>query len=147
MMKEIATIGYTTTISTLLLYIIGGWDINIQALFILMIIDYVTGLMVATIFKASPKTKSGTLSSRVGFKGLVKKSMMMLLVIIGHQLDIVIGWDNMVRTGLIIAFILNETLSVIENAGLMGVAIPAPLKKSIDVLRDRTEIKERTSDN
>ena len=115
---------------------LGGWDYALQALVIFMIIDYVSGIILAGVFKKSRKSNSGALDSHTGFKGIVKKCMMLLMVLIGYQLDIVIGWD-FIRYGVIIAFILNELISVIENAGLMGVPIPAVLKQAIGILKKK----------
>ena len=117
------------TISTFL----GGFDKNLIALLVIVTIDFVMGYMVAGIFKNSPKTESGGLSSKVGFKGLVKKIYLILLVAVLVQVDIILGTDGFFRNAGIWGFITNELLSIIENAGLMGIQIPV-LTKAIDVL-------------
>lgn len=117
---------------------LGGWDAALQTLIIFMAIDYISGLVVAGVFHKSKKTESGSLESRAGFKGLLRKGLTLLVVLMACRLDMVIGSD-FVRDTVIIAFIVNETLSIIENAGLMGVPIPKVMIKAIEVLQKRTE--------
>ena len=118
-------------IGSFLAYLLGGWDSVISTLLIFMVIDYVSGLLLAGVFHASPKTDSGTLASRTGWKGLTKKGMTLLIVVIAVRLDMILA-TNYIR-----AFMVNETLSIIENAGLMGVPIPNKLKQSIEMLQDK----------
>jgi len=120
--------------------LLGGWDSALSALFICIILDYVTGLMVAGVFKKSPKTKNGALESRVGLKGLIRKIVMIVLVVAAHRLDILTG-ANYIRYTVIIGFICNEVISLIENAGLMGIPIPSVLTKAIDVLKNEEDNK------
>lgn len=122
----------------------GGWDKSMTTLVIFMAIDYLTGLMVAGIFKNSDKTETGALESRAGFKGLCRKGVTLLIVLVACRLDLIIG-TNFVRDASIIAFIANETISIIENAGLMGIPIPNVIMKSIDVLKSKAE--EETNEN
>jgi len=119
---------------------LGGWDLALQTLFCFMIIDYATGLILAGIFKKSKKN-SGALNSHIGFKGLVKKCVMLLMVIIGYMLDHMIGWD-FIRYAVIIAFIANELISIIENASLMGIPIPHVLMQAIEILRKKGDEKD-----
>ena len=118
-----------------------GWDASLQTLVIFMTIDYITGLVVAGIFHTSPKTKTGALESLAGWKGLVRKGETLLIVLVACRLDAVIG-SNFVRDAAVIAFICNETISIVENAGLMGIPIPAVVTKAIEVLRQRAEKTE-----
>jgi len=126
----------TGTIGGLISSALGGWDLTLQVLIIFIVVDYVTGLIVAGVFKKSKKSTSGALDSHTGFKGIMKKCMMLLLVLVGYQLDYVIG-SEFVRYAVIIALIANETLSIIENAGLMGVPIPSVLKQAIEILKKK----------
>ena len=116
----------------------GGWSMDLQTLLLFMVIDYASGLILAGVFKKSEKTKSGALSSNVGFKGLCKKIGILFCVLIAYRLDISIGTDY-IRTAVIIAFIANEAVSIVENVGLMGVPIPAPILKAIDVLKNKKD--------
>lgn len=116
----------------------GGWSTGLVTLLIFMCIDYITGLIVAGVFKNSPKTANGALESRAGFKGLIRKGTALLAVLIGYRLDVLLG-TVYVRDAIIIAFITNEVISITENAGLMGVPMPETLIKAIDILKGREE--------
>lgn len=116
----------------------GGWDASLQTLIIFMAIDYITGLIVAGVFHTSPKTKTGTLESRAGWKGLIRKGETLLIVLVACRLDAVMA-TRFVRDAVVIGFVCNETLSIIENAGLMGLPIPAALTKAVDILKQRSE--------
>ena len=107
-------------------------------LIIFMAIDYITGIMVAGIFKRSKKTQNGALESRAGFKGLCRKGVMLLIVLVACRLDVELH-TTYIRDAVCIAFIANETISIIENAGLMGIPIPAPITRSIELLRNKEE--------
>ena len=95
--------------------------------------DLLTGIIVAAVFKASSKSENGGLDSGVGLKGLLRKLAMLCGVTMAYYLDKVAGTD-FVRDATCLAFVCNEGLSIIENFGLMGVPIPAPIRNAIDVL-------------
>ena len=86
-----------------------------------MVTDYLTGLIVAGVFKKSPKTENGALESKAGWKGLCRKGMTLLYVLVAAQLEKMTGTD-IIRNAVIIGFIANEALSILENGGLMGIA-------------------------
>ena len=119
----------------------GGWNAALLALSICMAIDYFTGVIVALVFHRSPKSDSGGLNSSVGFKGLLRKIAVLLIVVVANQVDILIG-TTYVRDAVVIGFCANEIISVLENAGLMGIPIPSVLLKAIDVLKNKGEKKE-----
>lgn len=125
-------------IGSVLSYFIGGVDTMFIVLCVFLFVDYFSGVIVAVVFKNSTKTESGKLNSAVSFKGLCKKFFVVILVGVAHFLDIALG-TNFIRGGVIVAFISNETISVIENAGLMGIPIPVVLRKAIDILQEREE--------
>jgi toxin secretion/phage lysis holin len=114
----------------------GGWTASLTTLLICMGIDYLTGLIVAGVFHNSPKTETGALESRAGFKGLIRKLMILLFVLIGYRLDVAVG-TTYIRDAVCIAFIANELLSIVENAGLMGIPIPAVITEAIDILKQK----------
>ena len=116
----------------------GGWDSALVTLLIFMGVDYVTGLIVAGVFHASPKTPNGALESRAGWKGLCRKGVTLLVVLVACRLDLVMG-SSFIRDAAIIAFIANEMISIIENAGLMGIPIPSVVVKAIEVLRENAD--------
>lgn len=129
----VAAIG---VIGSYILSLFGGWDAGMTTLVIFMAVDYITGLIVAGIFQKSQKSESGGLESRAGWKGLARKGMTLLVVLIACRLDVVVG-SNFIRDAAIIAYIANETISIVENAGLMGVPIPAAIVKAIDILKNK----------
>lgn len=122
----------------------GGWTTSLTTLLIFMGLDYLTGLIVAGVFHKSPKTENGALESRAGWKGLCRKGMTLLIVLIACRLDLIAAsllgtGEHFVRDAVIIAYIVNETLSIIENAGLMGIPVPKVLAKAIEVLKKKAE--------
>uniref|UniRef100_UPI0006D16DA9 phage holin family protein n=1 Tax=Clostridium sp. NkU-1 TaxID=1095009 RepID=UPI0006D16DA9 len=119
----------------------GGWDTGIGTLVLFMGIDFFSGLAVAGIFKRSTKTETGALESKAGFKGLCRKCMTLLFVLIAYRLDLAIG-TNYIRDMVIIGFMANELISIVENAGLMGLPLPSILVKAIDVLKKKAEVTE-----
>lgn len=124
----------------------GGWTSSMTTLLVFMAIDYISGIIVAGVFHRSAKSKTGALESRAGLKGLCRKCFMLLMVLIGARLDIVLELD-IIRNAVIIAFITNEIISIVENAGLMGVPIPPAITKAIEVLKNRTEANANGTDS
>ena len=116
----------------------GGWSAALTTLLIFMGVDYLSGLILAGVFHASPKSEDGTLESYAGWKGLVRKGMTLLIVLIGARLDLLIG-VNYIRDAMVIAFCVNELLSIIENMGLMGVPMPEILTNAIERLKSKSE--------
>jgi toxin secretion/phage lysis holin len=123
----------------------GGWDSALATLLIFMALDYVSGMAVAGVFHKSNKTDSGTIESRAGWKGLCRKCMTLAFVLIAYRLDLAIG-TTYIKDAVIIAFITNELISLIENAGLMGIELPDVLVKAIDVLQKKSESKSESED-
>jgi toxin secretion/phage lysis holin len=114
----------------------GGWDTGLVTLLIFMGIDYMSGLVVAGVFHNSNKTKTGALESRAGWKGLCRKCMTLLFVLIAYRLDLALG-VNYIRDAVIIGFMANELISIVENAGLMGLPLPEVINKAIDILTQK----------
>lgn len=119
----------------------GGWDTGLVSLLIFMGLDYVSGLVVAGVFHKSNKTDTGSLESKAGWKGLCRKCMTLVFVLVAYRLDLVIG-TNYIRDAVIIAFLANELISLVENAGLMGIPLPAVITKAIDILQKKSESEE-----
>lgn len=120
----------------------GGWDAALITLLIFMGVDYITGLIVAGVFKNSAKTGSGALGSNAAFMGLLRKGMVLLVVLVACRLDIMIG-TNFVRDAVVIAYCVNEMLSIVENMGLMGVPIPEAITKAIELLKKKSETEDK----
>ena len=119
----------------------GGWSASLTTLLIFMLIDYVTGIVVAGVFHKSPKTENGGLESKAGLNGLIRKCSMLLFVLIGHRLDISVG-TTYIRDAVCIAFMVNELISIVENSGLMGLPIPSVITNAIEVLKNKSEPKK-----
>ncbi len=120
-------------------YIWGPWDALIVALVAMVIIDYITGVIKAAV--------QGKLSSAVGFRGLLKKVAIFLLVAVGVMVDRVIPATNeAVRSAVIFFYIANEGLSILENAGELGLPLPAALKKSLEKMQDKEKKPDIDSD-
>ena len=116
----------------------GGWNAALGALMICMAIDYATGLIVAGVFHASPKSAGGGLESMAGWKGLARKFVTLLIVLVAHEMDVLLGIQY-IRDAVVIGFCANEVISILENAGLMGLPIPAVLSDAIDQLRKESK--------
>lgn len=117
---------------------LGGWDAAMITLVYFMLVDYVTGWILAVVFKKSHKTESGGYSSAIGLKGICKKFMILLLVMVAYRLDQLIG-GSYIRDGACIVFIGNEAMSILENAGLMGLPIPKVITDALDVLHTKQQ--------
>lgn len=118
----------------------GGWDTALVTLIMFMCIDYVSGLIVAGVFHKSKKSETGALESTAGWKGLCRKCMTLLFVLIAYRLDLAIG-VSYIRDAVIIGFMANELISIVENAGLMGVPLPAVIQNAIDILTKKSDQK------
>lgn len=132
-------------LGSFLVFLFGPWNGALATLIIFMTIDYATGLILAGIFKKSPKTPNGALESRAGWKGLARKGITLLIVLVAFQLDLVMNTEY-IRDAVIIAFIANESISIIENAALMGVPIPKAITKAIELLKSSTKDDEPPDD-
>ncbi|BBI34889.1 phage holin family protein [Cohnella abietis] len=107
----------------------GGWNESLTFLLLLMCIDYFTGVIAAV------REGSG-LNSNIGFWGLLKKGLILLVLLIAHRLDVLLGIE-IVMGSTAFFYIANELLSIIENYGRMGLPLPDRLKQIVKVLRDR----------
>ena len=113
----------------------GGWDAGLSALVICMSVDYISGSLVALVFHNSRKSETGSYNSAYGLKGLCKKCLMLLFVIVAVQADRLLGGD-FVRDAVCIGFATNEILSIVENLGLAGVPMPQAVVKALEQLQD-----------
>ena len=120
-------------------YFLGGWDGLLQLMIFAMAVDYITGLAVAGVFKNSPKTENGALETRAGFKGLMRKCCILIIVMLVTRLEMTLGDTVFCRSTVITFFTANEVLSVLENAGLMGVKYPVFLRDALEVLLKRKD--------
>lgn len=117
---------------------LGGWDAALSTLLILMAIDYVTGVLVAAVWHKSGKTDSGGVSSTAGAKGLLRKGVTLLMVLLGATLDRVLGIDY-VRTAVCLFYIANEGISILENTAIMGVPYPKFVENMLDAMKKEND--------
>ncbi|KJE27370.1 toxin secretion/phage lysis holin family protein [Geobacillus kaustophilus] len=111
---------------------VGSVDSFVLILLALVIVDYLTGIAASAV--------EGKLSSQVGFRGIIRKLLIFVLVAASHLVDLAIGWNmHVIRDAIIFFYIANEFISIVENAGRAGVPIPSVLRKAIELLKD--EIK------
>ena len=119
--------------------IFGEWSALMTILAAVMVLDYVSGVLVAIVGK-SLKTEGGHLDSKVGFKGLAKKAFIICIVLLATLLDKSIGADAMVfQTATVCYYIANEGISVVENAGLMGLPVPNVIKKALEQMKEKND--------
>ena len=116
----------------------GPWNTMLTILVVVMAIDYISGWIVAACGR-SPKTEGGGLSSKVGFVGIAKKAFIMLLILMVTVLDRAIGSATVFQSSLVLYYIANEGLSILENAALMGVRFPEKLKRALETMREKEE--------
>ena len=117
-------------------FLFGTVNNELNTLLLFILIDLITGLIVAGVFKKSQKTFTGSLKSSEMTKGICKKIGIILLVVIAHYIDITLN-ISYIMYATEVALILEETLSIIENIGLMGVPIPSVIANSIDLLNKK----------
>ncbi|GLV66601.1 holin [Bacillus mycoides] len=128
---------FIATFGAFLGYFLGGEDVVLKVFIILAIVDYTTGMIAAAY--------NGELKSKVGFRGIAKKVVIFLLVGVAAQLDLVLGSNSAIREATLFFFIGNELLSILENAGRMGIKLPDVLNNAVEILgrqKKQTEQKE-----
>lgn len=116
-------------LATVFIYLLGGWDVALICLIIAIVLDYISGLIKAYTNKE--------LSSKIGFKGILKKIGILLIVMLSVLVDRVTGNTGAIRTLVIYYFVANEGLSILENLGQAGIPIPKGIKKALKILKDQ----------
>lgn len=138
-------IEYIAALGGLVVGMFGGWTPGSRVLVILMAVDYFTGLGCA-LTGHSAKTETGHFWSKVAFLGLLKKGVIMLVILVAAQLDQVMGGGEGVtlfRSAAEFFYIASEGLSVVENAGLLGVPVPKGIRQALEVLRDKNDTENK----
>ncbi len=123
----------TGTLATTLVYFLGGWDIALQTLLIVIVLDYITG-----VFKAIYNRK---INSSVGLKGIIKKIGYLIIVAVAVILDKIAGNTGAIRTLVIYFFVANEGISILENWGGMGLPLPQKLIDTLEQLKNDNDPK------
>ena len=129
-------------VAGLITSLLGGWTRGLSCLVTLMIVDYLTGMILAIVFKKSTKSNTGGCSSKVGFIGLIKKFIILLMVVVGNQVDLLLS-VHYVKDCCCIGFCCNEIISIIENVGLMGIKLPKIISDSISILQKKGESENK----
>lgn len=112
-------------------YIFGEWSVLLQILLAFVIIDYISGLLASGV--------EGKLSSKVGFKGIAKKLMIFVMVVVGHLIDKAIGDGSMIQNAVVFFYLGNELLSILENVGRAGLPVPEQVKSAVDILKGKSK--------
>lgn len=133
-----AALGTVSAAGAVIANALGGWDTGLQTLVALMAVDYVTGVLCALVWKKSPKSEDGAFESNTSFKGLLRKMAVLLCVLVACRVDVYTGTD-MARNAVILFFIANDGLSIVENLGIMGVPIPPAMKNAFEALKNDAE--------
>lgn len=120
--------------ASLVTYAFGGWSELLGFFLMAVAIDYVTGVA------ASLKEKSG-LNSNIGFWGLAKKGLMLLIILLGHRMDMLIGGGNVVMNAALYFYLVNELISITENYGRLGLPLPDKIKEVIAILKHSKQDK------
>lgn len=118
----------TGTLATALVYFLGGWDIALQTLLIVIVLDYITGICKAIYNKK--------INSSVGLKGIMKKVGYLIIVAVAVILDRIAGNTGAIRTLVIYFFVANEGISILENWGGMGLPLPQKLTDTLEQLKN-----------
>ncbi|NLP51433.1 phage holin family protein [Bacillus sp. RO1] len=122
--------GIASLVGSMASFFYGGFSSLLMFLIMFVVVDYLTGIMAAFVEKR--------LSSRVGFKGIAQKVFIFALVSIAHVLDIILG-TNLIKDVTILFYLVNEFISIMENASRLGVPIPNILKKVIDAIKKKAD--------
>ncbi len=124
---------FLSMIGSITSYMFGGWGSLLSILTFMVVVDYITGIIAAGV--------EGKISSRFGFKGIAQKIAIFALVTVAHMLDLVLGEQHMIRDATVFFYIMNESVSIIENAGRTGLPVPDFLLKTIDILKTKSKKK------
>ena len=119
---------------SLIIYLIGGYDILIKTLLVMMVIDYITGIMKGY--------KNKNINSNIAYRGLRKKVMVLFIVMAASQMDVILQGVG-IRTLVLIFYVATEFLSILENAAILGIPIPEKLKLALEQCRDKQNIKTK----
>ena len=128
---KIAINNVFSVILTTIVYLLGGIDIALQSLLIVIVIDYLTGIASAIYNKE--------LSSKMGFKGIIKKFSYLLVVALSVVIDNLLGQSGLIRTLVIYFFVANDGLSIIENMADMNIKLPQKLIDALEQIKSKGE--------
>ncbi len=136
--KAIALTTFGAVGSFVINVLLGGWTEDMITLLLLMGVDFVMGLLIAAVWKKSGKSETGALNSISAWKGLIRKGCSLLVVMVAYRMDVTLG-VSYIKTAVIMAFIANEGISIVENYGIMGGPMPKVLKRALEVLQEKAD--------
>lgn len=110
-------------------FLFGGWSILLQVLVIFIAVDYLLGVLVAASF--------GELNSKIGFRGIAKKVIILVLVAVAYSVDTILGDGHLMRDAVIFFYLANELLSILETVGKTNLPVPDVLKKAVETLNSK----------
>lgn len=139
-------LGGASAVGAVIANALGGWDTGLQTLVALMAVDYVTGVLCALVWKKSPKSTDGAFESNASFQGLLRKMAILLCVLIACRVDVYTGTE-LARDAVILFFIANDGLSIVENLGIMGVPIPPAIQNAFAALKGKAETTPENKKN
>ena len=139
-------LGGASAVGAVIANALGGWDTWLQTLVALMAVDYVTGVLCALVWKKSPKSTDGAFESNASFQGLLRKMAILLCVLIACRVDVYTGTE-LARDAVILFFIANDGLSIVENLGIMGVPIPPAIQNAFAALKGKAETTPENKKN
>lgn len=122
---------FVSLLGSFYFYLFGEWDLLLMILAIFVAIDYITGLLAAGV--------EGALSSKEGFEGIIKKVFIFAMVAVATLLDMILTNKNIIRDATIFFYITNEFISIIENAGRVGLPIPPFIRNAVEVLKNKSK--------
>lgn len=138
-MNTVVVQGISGLAGAIFAFAFGGWDDLLSVFLVIIIIDYVTGVLAAL------KDHTG-LNSKIGFWGLTRKALMFIVILIAHQMDILLGQDlGVVRSGAIYFYMANEMISITENYGRLGLPLPNKVTRMITVLKNKDKQEDDTN--
>lgn len=131
--------GAAALLGAMIAYLFGDWYPLLGILITFVVIDYISGLLAAAYL--------GKLSSIVGFHGIAKKGMIFFIVAVAHLSDQIIGLDHIVMSATIYFYLANELISIVENAGEIGLPVPDRIKSMIEILKERDGQNDHPKDH
>lgn len=137
-------LGAASAVGAVVANALGGWDTGLQTLVAMMAVDYLTGVLCALVWKKSPKSADGAFESKTSFKGILRKMAVLLCVLVACRVDSYTG-TALARNAVILFFIANDGLSIIENLGIMGVPIPPVIRNAFEALKKDSETENPIS--
>ncbi|PXW80939.1 toxin secretion/phage lysis holin [Pseudogracilibacillus auburnensis] len=125
---------FVAVVGAIVTFLLGGWSPLLQVLVLFIAFDYILGVLVAASY--------GQLSSKIGFRGIAKKVMILALVAVAYSIDTIMGDGTFIRDAVIFFYLANELLSILETVGKTNLPVPDVLKKAVETLNSKSKSSE-----